>query len=150
MNFVVAGLGCPVSIFWRDMSQNLHGQVGGEMSARFVTFVTMQARQAFFFLGEIADREIGQKEVNLDAARLLIDQLEMIREKTSGNLTKEESDLLGGVLSDLQLAYVRVASSAKPKAQQGSSGVEQGTGSVESAGEADDSAKKRFVKKYGP
>ncbi len=45
--------------------------------------------------------------MHLEAARLFIDQLEMIREKTRGNLSPEEVEILKNVLSDLQLAFVQ-------------------------------------------
>jgi len=38
---------------------------------------------------------------------MFIDQLEMIREKTRGNLTPEEEKFLTGVLSELQMAFVQ-------------------------------------------
>jgi hypothetical protein len=47
--------------------------------------------------------------VNLEVAKMFIDQLAMIQEKTRGNLTSEESTVLRNALSNLQLAYVEVA-----------------------------------------
>ena len=48
---------------------------------------------------------------------MFIDQLEMIHEKTRGNLTTEEAEILTRVLSDLQLSFVQVAGSAPEAAQ---------------------------------
>lgn len=79
------------------------------MTQRFIEFVMMQAQQAAVFLGRGPRAAAGGGGVNLDYARLFIDQLEMIREKTNGNLSKEETDILTGVLADLQLAYVEVS-----------------------------------------
>ena len=53
----------------------------GEMSQRFIEFVMMQAQQASF-LGRIPSPQSGKTEVLLEPAKLFIDHLEMIREKT--------------------------------------------------------------------
>lgn len=80
------------------------------MTQRFIEFVMMQAQQAALFLGKIPNPQTGKAEVNLEVARMFIDQLEMIREKTRGNLSNEEAEILTRVLSDLQLAFVQSAS----------------------------------------
>src|SRR5919198_899395 len=85
----------------------------GEMTQRFVEFVMMQAQNAALFLGQIPNPQTGQAEVNLEVARMFIDQLAMIQEKTRGNLTNEEATVLRNALSSLQMAFVEVAR-AKP------------------------------------
>ncbi len=82
----------------------------GEMTRRFIEFVMIQSQQAALFLGSIPNPQTGKTEVHLDAAKLFIDQLEMIGEKTRGNLTGDESKLLAGVLADLRLAFVQASS----------------------------------------
>ncbi len=79
------------------------------MTQRFVEFVMMHAQNAALFLGQIPNPHSGEAEVNLELAKMFIDQLEMIQEKTRGNLSGEESAVLGNALSNLQLAYVDVA-----------------------------------------
>ena len=79
----------------------------GEMSQRFIEFVMMQAQQASLFLGRIPSPQSGKTEILLEPAKLFIDHLEMIREKTRGNLTNEEKEILNSVLSDLEMAYVQ-------------------------------------------
>src|SRR4030081_3573521 len=81
----------------------------GEMSQRFIEFVMMQAQNAALFLGQIPNPQTGQGEVNLELAKMFIDQLGMIQEKTRGNLTNEEATVLRNALSNLQMAYVEVA-----------------------------------------
>src|SRR6476660_6511168 len=81
----------------------------GEMSQRFIEFVVMHAQNAALFLGQIPNPRTGEPEVNLDLARMFIDQLAMIQEKTRGNLTSEEAKVLSNALSNLQMAYVEVA-----------------------------------------
>lgn len=83
------------------------------MTQRFIEFVMMQAQQAAMFLGRIPNPQTGKPEVNLEIARMFIDQLEMIHEKTRGNLSSEESEILTRVLSDLQLAFVQSSGPAK-------------------------------------
>lgn len=81
------------------------------MTQRFIEFVMMQAQQAAMFLGRIPNPQTGKPEVNLEIARMFIDQLEMIHEKTRGNLTSEETEILTRVLSDLQLTFVQASGS---------------------------------------
>jgi hypothetical protein len=83
--------------------------VSGEMTQRFLEFVMMHAQNAALFLGQIPNPQSGQPEVNLDLAKMFIDQLAMIQEKTRGNLSSEESAVLRNALSNLQMAYVEVA-----------------------------------------
>src|ERR1700751_4104745 len=81
----------------------------GEMTQRFIEFVMMHAQNAALFLGQIPNPKTGEAEINLDLARMFIDQLEMIQEKTRSNLTNEETIVLRNALSNLQMAYVEVA-----------------------------------------
>jgi len=81
----------------------------GELSQRFIEFVMMQAQNAALFLGQIPNPQTGQGEVNLELAKMFIDQLAMIQEKTRGNLTNEESAVLRNTLSNLQMAFVEVS-----------------------------------------
>src|SRR4030081_1460708 len=78
----------------------------GEMSQRFIEFVMMQAQNAALFLGQIPNPQTGKGEVNLELAKMFIDQLAMIQEKTRGNLTNEETAVLRNTLSNLQMAFV--------------------------------------------
>ena len=81
----------------------------GEMTQRFIEFVMMQAQNAALFLGQIPNPQTGQGEVNLDVARMFIDQLAMIQEKTRGNLSSEEAGVLRNTLANLQMAFVEVS-----------------------------------------
>ena len=127
------------------------------MTQRFIEFVMMQAQQAAMFLGRIPNPQTGEPEINLDLARLFIDQLEMVQEKTRGNLTKEESEILTRVLSDLQLAFVQTASgaghapaveAAAPVAPEVASDVAAPEATSEApAGESE--SRKKFTKSYG-
>src|SRR5881398_337617 len=87
----------------------------GELSQRFIEFVVMHAQNAALFLGQIPNPKTGEPEVNLDLARMFIDQLAMIQEKTRGNLTNEETTVLRNALSNLQMAFVEASGAAGPQ-----------------------------------
>ena len=126
----------------------------GELAQRFIEFVMMQAQNAALFLGQIPNPQTGKGEVNLEVAKMFIDQLAMIQEKTRGNLSNEESAVLRNTLSNLQLAYVEVsrgASSAAPaekKAPESAARKEPVTPESPTAGPEGESRKK-FTKSYG-
>ena len=124
----------------------------GEMTQRFIELVMMQAQQAAMFLGHVPNPQTGQPEVNLEFARMFIDQIEMLQEKTRGNLSNEETQMLTSVLSDLRLAFLQVSKNPAPAApgQPAAPAVEaapapQATSSLESEPES----RKRFSKSYG-
>lgn len=128
--------------------------VSGEMTQRFIEFVMMHAQQASLFLGRMPNPQTGQAEVRLEVAKLFIDQLEMIQEKTRGNLSSEESEILRHVLSDLQMAFVQASSANPPGA--GSSPPAAAAPTGEGASEAPpgpesepSESKKKFTKSYG-
>ncbi len=83
----------------------------GELSQRFIEFVMMHAQNAALFLGQIPNPQTGEGEVNLELAKMFIDQLAMIQEKTRGNLSTEEATVLRNTLSNLQMAFVEVSQS---------------------------------------
>src|SRR5579864_8258171 len=91
------------------MAEVQTGQTLGELAQRFIEFVMMQAQNAALFLGQIPNPKTGEGEVNLELAKMFIDQLLMIQEKTRGNLTNDESTVLRNALSNLQMVYVEVA-----------------------------------------
>src|ERR1700704_3593969 len=90
----------------------------GELSQRFIEFVMMHAQNAALFLGQIPNPKTGQGEVNLELAKMFIDQLAMIQEKTRGNLSSEEAAVLRNTLANLQMVYVEVAQQAPKVASQ--------------------------------
>jgi Domain of unknown function (DUF1844) len=89
----------------------------GELSQRFIEFVMMQAQNAALFLGQIPNPQTGKGEVNLELAKMFIDQLGMIQEKTRGNLTNEETAVLRNTLSNLQMAFVEVSQQARGESE---------------------------------
>src|SRR6201996_3687709 len=77
-----------------------------ELAQRFVQFVMMQTQNIFYVLGRIPSPDGRPIPPNLEAAKLLIDQLEMIQEKTRGNLAAQESAILDDALKNVRLAFV--------------------------------------------
>ena len=141
----------------------------GEMSQRFIEFVVMHAQNAALFLGQIPNPKTGEPEVNLDLARMFIDQLAMIQEKTRGNLTNEETTVLRNALSNLQMAFVEASGAARPSsaretatqsetaaaasspepAEQASAATPERSAPITSA-EPETESRKKFTKSYGP
>ena len=83
----------------------------GAMELNFSTFLLSLSTQALAHLGEIPDPINQRIEVDLGAAKQMIDILGILKEKTKGNLDKVEAGLLEGVLYDLRLKYVERARS---------------------------------------
>lgn len=139
--------------------------LSGELSQRFIEFVVMHAQNAALFLGQIPNPKTGEAEVNLDLARMFIDQLAMIQEKTRGNLTSEEAKVLSNALSNLQMAYVEASGSARPQrapqpeapetapappaAGQAATPQSEPSAPITSA-EPEQESRKKFTKSYGP
>src|SRR2546430_7321711 len=134
----------------------------GELSQRFIEFVMMHAQNAALFLGQIPNPKTGEGEVNLELAKMFIDQLAMIQEKTRGNLSNEEATVLRNALSNLQMAYVEVAQQvqkggATPAAAAAPEQPESSAGRSTSAPEQtppqitsqESESKKKFTKSYG-
>ena len=128
----------------------------GELSQRFIEFVMMHAQNAALFLGQIPNPKTGEGEVNLELAKMFIDQLAMVQEKTRGNLTTDESTVLRNTLSNLQMVYVEVARQApKGTAQPEQSAPEPEPDKSTSAPEqppiasTESESKKKFTKSYG-
>jgi hypothetical protein len=76
--------------------------------ASFTILVSTIATQASVALGLIPDPRTNKPEVNLDLAKHFIDTLALLDGKTKGNLSSEESQLLGAATSQLQMAYVNL------------------------------------------
>jgi hypothetical protein len=74
----------------------------------FAALISMLTTQALFAMG-VLKVEGQDKEPDLEMAKYSIDMLETLEEKTKGNLTEEEKKVLENTLSQLRMAYVKVA-----------------------------------------
>ena len=140
-----------------------------ELAQRFVQFVMMQAQNIFYVLGRIPSQDGRPIPPNLEAAKILIDQLEMIQEKTRGNLSDQESSILEDALKNVRLAFVEASggtpASMMPKSpfadfppdgeddsdftQPPPSASEKPKPDMAPAAPAESENKKKFTKSYG-
>jgi hypothetical protein len=136
------------------------------MSALFANMVIQQTNMAMMMLGKVAHPETGQFMHDMEAAKMFIDQLEMLEAKTKGNLTKQEEGLMKQALAALHMAFVEAVDA--PGGQSPQPHVEQGeppaadTGTVpeakrptapapawaEPTAPPHDESRKKFSKKY--
>jgi uncharacterized protein DUF1844 len=76
----------------------------------------MLASSALVALGEAPDPTSGQPRANPQEAAALVDLLLLLREKTEGNRTPEENEVIGELIYDLQLRYIDLTKRlAKPR-----------------------------------
>jgi hypothetical protein len=72
----------------------------------FTDFLMQMASSAFIYLGLVEHPATGRRQVNLEAAKDSIDLLDMLREKTRGNLTRGEDKLFEDLMADLKMQFV--------------------------------------------
>jgi hypothetical protein len=80
-----------------------------EMAQRFVQFVMMQTQNIYYLLGRIPSPDGRAVPPNLEAAKLFIDQLEMVQEKTRSNRSAQETQILDEALKNTRLAFVEAS-----------------------------------------
>lgn len=136
-----------------------------DLTQRFIEFVMMNAQQAALCLGQIPHPSSGKAEVNLDAAKMFIDHLEVVQEKTRGNLSNDEEKILSGLLTELRLAFVQVsgqqqhggvgsapvseAPSTGPAPQKDEASASESASSHTAGSSNEEEGKKKFSKSYG-
>lgn len=79
----------------------------------FETLVLSLSSTAMVQLGVIADPLTNELSQNIPAAKQTIDILEILQQKTRGNLTDTESKLLENILYDLRMAYLEISEAIK-------------------------------------
>ena len=84
----------------------------------FENLVRSLGQNAAMLLGGYADPRTGQPMLDLEGAREMIDMLDVLREKTRGNLAPEEDSLLLDVLGNLKLAFMEMAKAAAKQQQE--------------------------------
>jgi hypothetical protein len=81
----------------------------------FVAFILSLASNAAVHFGDLPDPITNeQRPVDLDAAEQLIELIAMLQEKTRGNLSAEERQLLDQVLYELRMRFVEAKKSQSP------------------------------------
>ena len=91
---------------------------GAADPASFVNFLSTLVTNAAASLGAMPHPATGQRTVDLETGKFWIDVLVMLREKTKGNLLAKESQLLEGILGDLQMQYVQLVRATEEKLKQ--------------------------------
>jgi len=72
----------------------------------FIQLVMQNHQMAMMSLGKLENPVAGKTEQNLEFAKLSIDTLNMIKEKTKGNLSEYEEKFLEETLKEVKLVYV--------------------------------------------
>jgi hypothetical protein len=85
---------------------------GPASSRGFQMLVDLLARNAAALLGGMADPQTGQAYLDLEGGREMIDLLDVLREKTRGNLSAEDDSLLLEVIGSLKLSYMEISKAA--------------------------------------
>ena len=76
------------------------------MEPDFFRYIQGFVTQILIHLGEIDNPLQQNKTINLDLAKYSIDLLDLIKQKTEGNLTEEEEKFINGALYDLRMKFI--------------------------------------------
>jgi hypothetical protein len=130
------------------------------LAALFANMVVQQTNMALLFLGKVPHPETGERIQDVNAARMFIDQLEMLEAKTKGNLDKREEGLLKQSLMTLRMAFVEAVErgpAASPQQESApatgkvapAAGAEEQKPSTPAGAPGEDAeSRKKFTKKY--
>lgn len=125
-----------------------------KLSMLFVQMVMQTAEMALMFLSKAPHPQTGEPVYNVDAARLFIDQLEALEEKTKGNLDPQEQLMLKQSLMQTRMAFVQAVENPtqeKSKAPEPASAPAASAapgGDAAEAKAAEEEPHKRFSKKF--
>jgi hypothetical protein len=81
-------------------------------SRGFQMLVDFLTRNAAAMMGGMADPQTGQAYVDLEGAREVIDMIDALKEKTHGNLAKQDEDLIMEVSGSLKLSFMEISKAA--------------------------------------
>lgn len=93
----------------QDVPGRTREEPSGDYEADFVNYISSLAYQAMVFLGEIPNPVTNTSEKNLEQAKFVIETLILLQEKTKGNLTRKESDVLNTAAYELQMKFVEAS-----------------------------------------
>ncbi|MBI3855732.1 MAG: DUF1844 domain-containing protein [Planctomycetes bacterium] len=80
----------------------------------FGGLVESLASQALLYMGAMRDPMTGQVHQDLQQSQTMIEMLGMLEEKTKGNLSKEEAEMLKQVLDEVRMHFVRITTPPPP------------------------------------
>lgn len=128
---------------------------GEKTEMLFMQMVFQMSSLATMLLGKVPHPETGKTVRDLDAAQLIIDQLDMLQVKTKGNLNSDEDKLLRQTLTGLRMAYVEAVGQPEagpPQEHKDAESPETASSAPADTSEAasaeSEESKKRFSKKY--
>ncbi|HHN77668.1 MAG TPA: DUF1844 domain-containing protein [Phycisphaerales bacterium] len=116
---------------WKSQAQAEKAKLAEEVKAKeaakhatpeeigFIDLIRLLATQALMYMGAFPDPQTGKAMVALDIAKMNIDLLGVVEEKTKGNLTDDEQKMLEGTLHELRLQYVEIARAIQKAADEG-------------------------------
>lgn len=95
----------------RDSAGRAAQEPGGaafpQIEASFETLVQSFVTEALIAMGDVPNPYTGQRTRNIMHAKYAIDMLQLISDKTQGNLSPDEKRLLDGALFDLRMRFIR-------------------------------------------
>ncbi len=100
---------------WKDSAEKEKETVQPETTSAslaepdFTSFLSTLGMQAFFALGELRDPDAPETKINLPQAKYLIDVIQILSDKTKGNLSEEEEGAIKELLYNLKLKFVEKA-----------------------------------------
>ena len=94
--------------------QKTNPATSAETTRKFVQFIMVQAQNILYVLGRIPTPEGERLPPNLQAAKMMIDHLDLIALKTQGNLNAQEEKILKEALQQVQMAFVEASGGTPP------------------------------------
>lgn len=93
-----------------DHTESRHAESSSQvpLDASFSTLVMSLGSAALMALGLVKDPQTGKVNKDKRVAKFNIDMLIVLKEKTKGNLSKEEEQVIDAIISDLQLKYIAI------------------------------------------
>jgi uncharacterized protein DUF1844 len=91
----------------------------GPPNPHFAGLVESLATQALMFMGAMRDPMTGAVHQDFAQAQQMIEMLAMLDEKTKGNLTAQETDMMKQVLDEVRMHFVRLSSPPPPAGPKG-------------------------------
>ena len=119
------------------------------MATLFASMVMQQTQMTLMLLGQMPHPDTGETIMDLEGAKMFIDQLEMLEVKTRGNLGKDEAELLKQSLVGTRMAFVAASELQEKAVEPVADAVPApATAQPAPAPAADDESRKKFSKKY--
>ncbi|RMH12889.1 MAG: DUF1844 domain-containing protein [Planctomycetota bacterium] len=102
-----------------ESSKPAEGAGGAPEKIGFEHLLELLATQALMYLGAFPDPQTGKAIIAPDMARLHIDLLGVVEEKTRGNLTESEKAKIEGILHELRMQYVEITKAVAKAVEEG-------------------------------